>query len=74
MVLKILLLQENLVYESIGHSYFIEDGSETGNRFISNIAINTRRPRTLAEESPDSNDFEEPTNFWIENADNIFRG
>lgn len=64
------LVQDNVIFETIGHSYFLEDGSEVGNQIIGNLSVNTRKPRSEAEESPDSEDFEHASSFWIENSDN----
>jgi hypothetical protein len=68
------LVENNVLYESIGHSVFLEDGSETGNTFRDNLAINARKPASESLEIPDSNDFTDPSNFWIENSNNIFEG
>ena len=43
------LLEENTVFESIGHSYYLEDGAEVGNRLVRNLAINARKPASEAE-------------------------
>ncbi|MGE0419155.1 MAG: hypothetical protein AB7O80_20315, partial [Acetobacteraceae bacterium] len=36
------LLQRNVGYKSIGHGFFLEDATETGNKFYANIGIWTR--------------------------------
>ncbi len=66
------LVENNVVYETIGHSYFLEDGSEVGNKLIQNLAINARPPLNKADETPNSGDFGETANYWIENANNTF--
>jgi hypothetical protein len=66
------LVENNLVYESIGHSYFFEDGSEANNTLINNLAINARKPRRERLETPGSSDFDNASNYWIENANNVF--
>src|SRR5690606_17914181 len=35
-------------YNTVGHCFFLEDGIETGNRFVRNLAIQTRCHPTLA--------------------------
>ncbi|MGF1526896.1 MAG: PKD domain-containing protein [Candidatus Competibacterales bacterium] len=66
-------IENNIVYENIGQGYFLEDGTEIGNQFIDNLAINTRKPKTQAE-ATEGIDFSSPSNFWIENAENTFHG
>ena len=34
-------IEDNVCYRSLGHSYFLEDGSEMYNTFDGNIAIGT---------------------------------
>src|SRR5262249_53339444 len=36
------LLARNIGYKSIGHGYFLEDGTETDNKFYSNLGIYAR--------------------------------
>jgi len=40
------LIQDNVGYDHIGHGYFLEDGSETGNSFIRNLGVLTRLPKS----------------------------
>ena len=37
-----LLIQNNVTYNTVGHCFFLEDGIETGNKFIRNLAIQTK--------------------------------
>jgi len=65
------LLENNVVFESSGHSYFLEDGGENANQFLHNLAISTRNSieeNFLVRNSQD----DEAASFWIENALNIF--
>ncbi|MEO1029268.1 MAG: G8 domain-containing protein [Pseudomonadota bacterium] len=62
---------DNVTYETIGHSYYLEDGDETGNILVGNLGINTRGAASEAVAAVDS-DFSEPTTFWIKNPDNTF--
>ncbi len=64
-------LEDNVTFETIGHSYFLEDGSEVGNQLIGNLGINARRPLTR-NEATEGSDFDNPSVFWIENAENTF--
>lgn len=41
------LVQNNVTYNTIGHCFFVEDGIETGNQFIKNLAIQTKCHPTL---------------------------
>ncbi len=67
------ILSSNVVYETIGHSYFFENGSETGNALIGNLGINTRASDSR-ETATISSDFSSPSTFWVENIDNILIG
>jgi hypothetical protein len=42
-----LRIENNVTYKAVGHCFFLEDGIEHGNAFISNLAINTRCHPTL---------------------------
>jgi cell migration-inducing and hyaluronan-binding protein len=37
-----LQVENNVTYNNVGHCFFLEDGIETGNEFISNLAIQTK--------------------------------
>lgn len=66
-----LLIQSNVSYNTIGHCYFLEDGAETGNRFETNLAVWTRKPKTGEEVIPTDN---QAASFWITNPANDFVG
>ncbi|MGF1453889.1 MAG: Ig-like domain-containing protein [Alphaproteobacteria bacterium] len=66
-------VEDNVTFETIGHSYFLEDGSEVGNQFIDNLGINARRPASR-NEATEKSDFNSPSVFWVENAENTFHG
>ncbi|NET38693.1 MAG: hypothetical protein F6K19_43005, partial [Cyanothece sp. SIO1E1] len=72
-----LLIEGNTIHDTMGHSYFIEDGNETGNRFVDNLAM---LPRSTTEQfridNPNrtSRKFERASAFWITNPDNAFEG
>lgn len=63
------LVKNNVVYENIGHGYFLEDGGERDNAFIQNLCINSRQPRSQSE-AAERDDFVNTSNFWIENNQN----
>ncbi len=42
-----LRIQNNVTYNTVGHCFFIEDGIENGNRFVHNLAIQTKCHPTL---------------------------
>jgi cell migration-inducing and hyaluronan-binding protein len=42
-----LRIENNVTYNTVGHCYFMEDGIETGNEFIRNLAIQTKCHPTL---------------------------
>ncbi len=81
-----LLLEGNVVYDTVGHQYYIEDGVETGNQFLGNLAM---LPREVdpehrlfkPEQRPDGGSFngqhdddERSSGFWITNTANDFIG
>ncbi len=42
-----LTIENNVTYNTVGHCFFMEDGIETGNSFIRNLAIQTKCHPTL---------------------------
>ncbi len=42
-----LAVENNVTYNTVGHCFFLEDGIETGNRFVRNLGIQTRCHPTL---------------------------
>lgn len=55
----------NVVYNTMGHSIFIEDAIETKNVIDGNLIINTNRSWSLL------NSDTTPASFWITNPDNV---
>jgi len=43
-----LRIENNVTYNTVGHCFFMEDGIETGNEFIKNLAIQTKCHPTMA--------------------------
>ena len=37
-----LLVEKNVAYDILGHTYFLEDGIETKNKFLNNLALSTK--------------------------------
>jgi hypothetical protein len=58
---------QNVAYNVMGHTFFIEDAVETENYLDGNLAILTRRSFSLL------NSDQTPASFWITNPNNIFR-
>ncbi|MEL6779830.1 MAG: G8 domain-containing protein [Cyanobacteria bacterium J06597_16] len=72
-----LLIDSNTVYDTMSHSYFLEDGIETGNKFVNNLAMLPRStPSKFRIDNPnkDSRKFERASAFWITNPSNSFEG
>jgi hypothetical protein len=42
-----LSIENNVTYNNVGHCFFLEDGIETGNKFVKNLAIQTKCHPTL---------------------------
>jgi len=62
-----LLVKDNVAYNSAGHCYFIEDGSEHDNKFYHNLGIRAN-PHTLLKADAT------PAIFWITNPSNYWQG
>jgi len=61
-------IQENVIYNAMGHNIFIEDAIETKNVIMNNLVVSTRRSWSLL------NTDQTPASFWITHPDNIFIG
>ncbi|MEO0732821.1 MAG: G8 domain-containing protein [Bacteroidota bacterium] len=77
------LVQDNVTFNIRNHAYIpAEDGNETGNHFIGNLAILTRRVETgyfafpkEGKETKISNQGEQrPSGFWLRNLHNVLIG
>lgn len=58
------LIKDNVAFDSMGHQFFVEDGSEALNTFDGNLGILARQSHALL-----STDVT-PANFWITNPNN----
>jgi len=56
-----LTIKQNVAYNAMGHTYFIEDGIETHNVLEENIGIATQRSWSLLMTD------QTPATFWITN-------
>jgi hypothetical protein len=63
-----LRLEENVVFDSMGHSIFMEDAVERKNYIYRNLVMKTKRSWSLL------NTDQTPACFWITNPDNDFIG
>lgn len=61
---------DNVAYDTIGHTYFLEDGTETGNRFLRNLGLVTHAADPATAVTP--TDATHVATFWITNPDNVF--
>jgi hypothetical protein len=70
-------LDNNFIYDHIGHGVFLEDGSERFNVIKNNVALGTRKPAKGEEVTPSDNQLDEvqnrtPATYWITNPNNTF--
>ena len=63
-----LRVQNNVAYNVMGHTYFIEDSIETLNIITGNLGVLTRPSFALLKTD------QSPATFWITNANNIVTG
>lgn len=66
----------NVAFDTKGHCYMTEDGSETGNEFLYNLGTQIGKPKKLIpDEGPNGNETDhEPSIYWITNPTNTFIG
>jgi cell migration-inducing and hyaluronan-binding protein len=65
------LVRDNVTFDTIGHCYFLEDGSETGNTLEYNLGIETLAAPAGENLLPSDTT---PATFWITNPDNTLIG
>lgn len=61
-------IQNNVAYDTMGHTIFVEDAAETNNLIENNLIVQTKRSWSLL------NTDQTPACFWITHPNNIFRG
>jgi len=66
-------VEDNVVYDTIGHSFYFEDGSEYGNVLMDNLGFSTKAAESL-DGAPIGSDFTAPTTFWVTNPNNHLIG
>ncbi len=64
-------VRNNVGYDTVGHGWYLEDGIETGNEFIRNLAILVRDAAPATAVTPSDT---KASGFWITNPDNTLRG
>ncbi|NJX14438.1 G8 domain-containing protein [Tamlana crocina] len=69
-------VDNNFMYDHIGHGVFLEDGSERYNMIKNNVALLTKKPKKGEELTPSDNQFNQvqdrtPATYWITNPNNI---
>ncbi|MCP3098669.1 hypothetical protein LZ198_07240 [Myxococcus sp. K15C18031901] len=71
------LVENNFLYDHIGHGVFLEDGSERFNVIKKNVTLLTRRPAPGEQVTPSDNELDQvqnrtPASYWITNPQNTF--
>ena len=71
-------VDNNFIYDHIGHGVFLEDGSERFNVIKNNVALLTIKPEKGEEVTPSDNQLNEvqnrtPATYWITNPNNTFQ-
>ena len=71
-------VDNNFIYDHIGHGVFLEDGSERFNVIKNNVALLTKKPKKGEEVTPSDNQLDEvqnrtPATYWITNPNNTFQ-
>ncbi|WP_419190820.1 G8 domain-containing protein [Saltatorellus ferox] len=65
------LVRNCLAYETLGHAYFLEDGTERNNRLEGNLGLSTRAPAQAQQIlSSDAT----PSTFWVPSTGNVLEG
>ena len=64
-------LDNNVVFDHIGHGIFLEDGNEIRTEVTNNLVFVTRRAPNGASVPSDVSD---PSSYWIEHPNNTFTG
>ena len=62
-------VENNAIYNTIGHTYYFEDGSEFGNVLMNNLGMNTYRTESV-EAGPIGSDHTAVSTYWVTNPNN----
>ncbi|MEM7545226.1 MAG: G8 domain-containing protein [Pseudomonadota bacterium] len=62
-------VENNAIFETVGHSYYFEDGSEFGNVLMNNLGMNTRETESV-EAGPIGSDHTATSTYWVTNPNN----
>lgn len=70
-------VENNFIYDHIGHGVFLENGSEINNLIKGNVVLLTKRPAIGEQLTPSDNQFDQlqnrtPSSYWITNPNNTF--
>ncbi|MEL6233212.1 MAG: right-handed parallel beta-helix repeat-containing protein, partial [Pseudomonadota bacterium] len=66
-----ILYANNVIFDHVGHGFFMEDGSETGNVVKYNLVFGSHASNTG---QPIPTDQTDVSSYWIENVSNTFIG
>ena len=64
-------VEDNVVYDHVGHGVFLEDGAENDNQILDNLVFSTQESETGL---PIPTDADHASSFWIENPNNVIIG
>ncbi|MEM7506177.1 MAG: G8 domain-containing protein [Pseudomonadota bacterium] len=62
-------IENNAIYDTVGHTYYFEDGSEFGNVLTGNLGMNTRETDSVAA-GPIGSDHTATSTYWVTNPNN----
>lgn len=73
------VVANNVCYDHVGHGFFLEDGSETGNVLTGNLGLVTRKPANgeallASDTAKRGTEPLGPSTYWLINPDNTLRG
>lgn len=66
-------VEDNAIFETVGHGYYFEDGSEFGNVLVDNLGMNTREAESVAA-APIGSDHTATSTYWVTNPNNHLIG
>lgn len=71
-----LVVEENVAFDTKGHCYIVEDGMESGNKFLRNLGAKTGAPDVLIPDMGHNGveTDDAPATFWITNPTNVWVG